>query len=57
MSFEVLPLVEFKPQQGIPHSKVLELVNSEKNTISKAPKKGKDNWNQSIGQNQQVLSY
>jgi intraflagellar transport protein 122 len=28
MSFEVLPLVEFKPAQGISHSKVIELVNS-----------------------------
>jgi intraflagellar transport protein 122 len=55
MSFEVLPLVEFKPAQGISHSKVIELVNSEKS--SKPQKKGKDNWNQSIAQNQQVLSY
>jgi intraflagellar transport protein 122 len=55
MSFEVLPLIEFKPAQGLSHSKVIELANSPK-TI-KAQKKGKDNWSQNVGQNQQVLSY
>jgi intraflagellar transport protein 122 len=58
MSFEVLPLIEFKPAQNISHNKVLELVNSVKVSKAQTNKKGgKDNWNQSIGQNQQVLSY
>lgn len=55
MSFEVLPLIEFKPAQGLSHSKVIELANSPK--ALKAQKKGKDNWSQNVGQNQQILSY
>lgn len=59
MSFEVLPLIEFKPAQNITHNKVIELVNSIKapKTNNNNKKGGRDNWNQSIGQNQQVLSY
>lgn len=54
MSFEVLPLIEFKPEQGLSHNKLMELVNSAEK--SSKGKKGKDNWNQSIGQNQQTLT-
>jgi intraflagellar transport protein 122 len=60
MSFEALPLVEFKPAKGISHTRVLELVNIEKKVqrVSKQGKgRGDDGWNQTLGKDQQVLSY
>lgn len=62
MSFEALPLVEFKPGKGISHSKVIELINTTKKVqkISNKQSKGKaggDNWNQTVTNNQQILSY
>lgn len=60
MSFEALPLVEFKPANGVSHTLVVELINSEKKSTAK-PKartsKGGDGWNQSVGKNEQVLSF
>lgn len=58
VSFEVLPLVEFKVEPGISHAKVMELLNSEK-----APRKAKkgakqsDGWNESKNEKQQVLAF
>lgn len=49
MSFETLPLVEFKPANGISHTRVVELINSEKkNAKAGKPRagKGQDKWNQ-----------
>lgn len=55
MSYEVLPLIEFKPAQGLTHTKVMDLLISEKPGKSK---KGKgDGWNQQVGVNQQILSF
>ena len=57
MSYEVLPIIEFKPEKGITHNKLIELINTDKK-VQKNPKgKGKDGWNQSFTSNQQVLSY
>ena len=60
MSFETLPLVEFKPANGISHARVVELINTEKKNAQAARGKGKgkgDGWNQQVGGNQQVLSF
>lgn len=56
MSYEVLPMIEFKPAPGITHSKVIDLLSSEKKD-AKRKSKGGDGWNQQIGTNQQVLSF
>ena len=40
------------------HSKVMELINTEKEvTKTKKGKGGGDGWNQQIGSNQQILSF
>ena len=56
MSFEVLPLIEFKPSEGVTHSRVIDLLNTEKKHKTKQTKGG-DGWNQNVGANQQVLSF
>jgi intraflagellar transport protein 122 len=57
MSYEVLPLIEFRPAPGLTHSKVMDLLNSEKRDSGKKKSKQGDGWNQQIGSNQQVLSF
>lgn len=53
----MLPLIEFKPAEGISHNRVIELINSEKkSTKNKKGGKQNDGWNQSLTSNQQVLS-
>lgn len=49
-------MIEFKPAPGITHSKVIDLLSSEKKD-AKRKSKGGDGWNQQIGTNQQVLSF
>lgn len=61
MSFETLPLVEFRPGKGINHSRVIDLINTTKK-VQKAPRtsktnKGGDGWNQTVTSNQQILSF
>ena len=57
MSFEVLPLIEFKPSQGVSHSRVIDLLNTEKKQKKSRDSKGGDGWNQNVGEKQQVLSF
>lgn len=57
MSFEVLPMIEFKPASGLTHTKVMDLLNSEKKDAGKRKSKAGDGWNQQIGANQQVLAF
>jgi len=57
LSYEVLPLIEFKPAQGLTHTKVMDLLNSEKKDNKQRKSKQGDGWNQQIGTNQQVLSF
>jgi|LakMenEpi03Aug12_release.lakeMendotaPanAssembly.Ray.scaffolds.fasta_scaffold1755995_1 hypothetical protein len=57
MSYEVLPLIEFRPAPGLAHAKVMDLLNSEKRDSGKKKTKQGDGWNQQIGSNQQVLSF
>jgi hypothetical protein len=64
MSFEVLPLIEFKPSKEISHGKIIELINSDKkdtkqnaNVKRNSKNVQNDGWNQSVGANQQVLSF
>jgi hypothetical protein len=49
-------MIEFKPAPGLNHTKVMDLLSSEKKD-SKARKSKGDGWNQQVGANQQVLSF
>ena len=59
MSYEVLPMIEFKPAPGLTHSKVMDLLSSEKKEGGRRKSKNDkgDGWNQQVGTNQQVLSF
>ena len=49
-------MIEFRPAAGIPHAKVMDLLNSDRKE-SKGKKGKGDGWNQQVGVNQQVLSF
>ncbi|EGR29567.1 intraflagellar transport protein, putative [Ichthyophthirius multifiliis] len=59
LSFENLPVVEFKVNQNINHKKVIELINSDKSKIPKTQKKKKvdDGWQENNLGDQQVLTF
>jgi hypothetical protein len=59
VSFEVLPLVEFTVEAGITHSKVMELLSTDKNVQKKGkkPTKKDDGWNETKNDRQQVLAF
>lgn len=57
VSFETLPLVEFKLEKGITHKKFIEILNSDKSTQPKTKKikPQDDGWTESRHSNQQSL--
>eukprot|EP01015_Nassula_variabilis_P027616 TRINITY_DN5689_c0_g1_i7.p1 TRINITY_DN5689_c0_g1~~TRINITY_DN5689_c0_g1_i7.p1 ORF type:complete len:205 (+),score=33.49 TRINITY_DN5689_c0_g1_i7:66-680(+) len=59
VSFDVLPLVEFKLSDDLSHSKFLELISGEKSSAPKKKKKTQedDGWNEANFGNEQVLTF